>query len=505
MMLAHLAHLVQILSVAWALEVLPISGSKLWDVPSAPHPQVNTTVKLQWEPQCQFQLRHLQDGARITALVPPQLEGNWVSTGCEVRPGPEFLTRFYTFYSNRLFKALQFYYWDGGCREPAYSLTIKGKLRLRQASWITRGATETDHHVNKVGIVFHSQAAMQELTGRINLTCPGFPSRGGRWAPGRVYELYNSKSGRDCRAGLGFSMLELGLLRVEKQQHPQRRLVEELFLGDVHTDWAQRMNYRPTGYQRPLQSAMHHIHPCPACGIIYRSNEHQPPILPRQPDLPLELQGKWVSRECEVRPAVLFLTRYFIFQERSRSWEGYYHHYSDPACRQPTFTVHASGRYVRGPRSAAVPGGTDFVFKVTHAKVTALDRASVLMLNTSEEGTCGEAGSWTLGEEQDITGTQGCASLGITLPHNEYELFKTQLDHKQRPLLFIGERPTDGSSPDRPEKRPTSYQAPLVQCAGTVETAARHGQRSQPGRASVLTATPWATLLGVSLYLLAVL
>ncbi|XP_041112822.1 protein APCDD1-like [Polyodon spathula] len=498
-------HLVQILSVAWALEVLPISGSKLWDVPSAPHPLANTTLKLQWEPQCQFQLRHLQDGARITALIPPQLEGNWVSTGCEVRPGPEFLTRFYTFYSNRLFKALQFYYQDGGCREPTYSLTIKGKLRLRQASWITRGATETDHHVNKVGIVFHSQAAMQELAGRINLTCPGFLSRGGRWAPGRVHELYNSKSGRDCRAGLGFSMLELGLLRLEKQQHPQRRLVEELFLGDVHTDWAQRMNYRPTGYQRPLQNAMHHIHPCPVCGIVYRSNEHQPPILPRQPDLPLELQGKWVSRECEVRPAVLFLTRYFIFQERSRSWEGYYHHYSDPACRQPTFTVHASGHYVRGHRSAVVPDGTDFVFKVTHAKVTALDRATVLMLNASEKGTCGEAGSWTLGQEQDITGTQGCASLGITLPHNEYELFKTQLDHKQRPLLFIGERPTDGSSPDRPEKRPTSYQAPLVQCTGTVETAARHGQRSQQGRASVLKVTGWATLLGVSLYLLAVL
>lgn len=36
---------------------------------------------LRWEPRCRQQLRHLQDGARIAARLPPRLEGQWVSTG----------------------------------------------------------------------------------------------------------------------------------------------------------------------------------------------------------------------------------------------------------------------------------------------------------------------------------------------------------------------------------------------------------------------------------------
>ncbi|XP_006639797.2 protein APCDD1-like [Lepisosteus oculatus] len=463
------AHLAGALWVLWTWAALSVAGRKPWDVPTAPQaPRNTTTTKLLWEPQCLSQLRHLQDGARITALIPPRLEGNWVSTRCEVRPGPEFLTRFYTFYPSRLFKALQFYYEDAGCRTPAYSLVIRGRLRLRQASWITRGATEAEHHLLKVGIVLHSARARRQLAGRLGSSCPGTlpPAGGWPWAPGRVLELRSARAGRDCLEALGFSMLELGLLRVETRHHAHGRLVQELFLGDIHTEWAQRTHHRPTGYQQPLQNAMHHVHPCPVCGAVYRSSEHRPPVLPPRPPPPLALGGQWVSRECEVRPAVLFLTRFFTFYEDRRAWEGSYQHYSDPACRQPTFTVRAAGHYARGAPSGLVQGATEFVFKVTRASVTALDPATARALSSSPEGACGRAGGWGVGVEQDVTHTGGCALLGIRLPHKEYELFKTELDHRQRPLLFIGERPTDGSSPDRPSKRPTSYQAPLIQCAG---------------------------------------
>uniref|UniRef100_A0A8D0G1V7 APC down-regulated 1 like n=1 Tax=Sphenodon punctatus TaxID=8508 RepID=A0A8D0G1V7_SPHPU len=367
--------------------------------------------KLQWEPQCQYQLRHLQDGARISALLPPRLEGHWISTGCEVRPGPEFLTRSYIFYSNRLFKAYQFYYRDPSCHEPTYSLVIKGKVRLRQASWIAQGATEADYHLHKVGIVFHSQKVMQEMATRINQSsgegCSGFLPRGRSWSHGALYELLSAKAEQDCTAALGFAMHELSLVRVEKhyqplllQQQSGSRAVEELYLGDIHTEWSERLHYRPTGYQRPLQSALHHMHPCPACGVIYRADEHNPPILPGKPELPMQLRGRWVSARCEVRPAVLFLTRYFIFHGNNHTWEGYYHHYSDPLCKQPTFTIYASGHYSKGVPSLTVSGGTELVFKVTHARATLMDQITVAMLNSSEPGSCGESGSWTCDPSQ---------------------------------------------------------------------------------------------------------
>lgn len=184
---------------------------------------------------------------------------------CEVRPGPEFLTRSYTFYPNRLFRAYQFYYGDPSCQEPTHSLLIKGKVRLRRASWVTRGATEADYHLHKVGIVFHSRHALLDVIERLNQTwvgqdCVGRLPQATAWLPGALYELPSARAQGHCMAALGFSMHELSLVRVQRRLQPQPRavpqLVEELYLGDIHTDRAERQHYRPTGYQHPLQSAL---------------------------------------------------------------------------------------------------------------------------------------------------------------------------------------------------------------------------------------------------------
>ncbi|KAK2110233.1 hypothetical protein P7K49_009979 [Saguinus oedipus] len=148
------------------------------------------------------------------------------------------------------------------------------------------------------------------------------------------------------------------------------------------------------------------------------------------------------KKEKEGR-TVLFLTRLFAFHGRSRSWEGYYHHFSDPACRQPTFTMYAAGRYTRGTPSTRVRGGTELMFEVTRAHVTPMDQVITAMLNFSEPSSCGGPG-------RDVTATNGCLPLGIRLPHVEYELFKMEQDPLGRSLLFIGQRPTDGSTPTGP-------------------------------------------------------
>ncbi|KAM9296585.1 protein APCDD1-like [Gastrophryne carolinensis] len=473
-----------------------VYGEKLWDVPVPPEPFL-APGRLNQEPQCEYQLRHLQDGARISAALPPNIEGHWISTGCEVRPGPEFLTRSYTFYPNRLFKALQFYYTDPHCRQPSYSLVIKGKIRLRQASWITRGATEADYQLHKVGIVFYSQEAMSDIRSRMNRTCTGFVSTGRTWAPGRVYELLSAKADRDCTSAIGFTMNELSLVRLEKQYNGQHmgELVEKLFLGDIHTERSERGHYRPNGYQQPLQSALHHSHPCHVCGLIYNSDEHHPPVLPRPAQPVAHLGGQWVSGQCEVRPAVLFLTRHLTFHTDNRTWEGFYYHYGDPLCQQPTFTLRAAGRYSAGAPSRRVKGGIELTFTVAQVWVKPQSHTILRILNASRPGSCGEAGLWSSGEEQDITVTGGCAVLGIDLPHTEYELIKIERDHRGRHLLYTGERPTDGSSPSTPQKRPTSYQAPLLRCSEeATDPPPQHGFSTDT--AAFPRPPPWSLLAG---------
>ncbi|KAI4826602.1 hypothetical protein KUCAC02_030045 [Chaenocephalus aceratus] len=158
---------------------LGVSSGRFPQPPSLPPP---TSVRA-----CRtVSTRHLQDRVSITADIPPRLDGTWVSTRCEVRPGPEFITRSYNFHPSRHFTALQHY-----IQTPTPELP----------PGITRGGTEAEHHLSKVGIVVHSLAAKQRLSSRLPSSCVGLTLS--RVMPGSCTSCTNTRAGRGVSVGAG--------------------------------------------------------------------------------------------------------------------------------------------------------------------------------------------------------------------------------------------------------------------------------------------------------------
>ena len=92
---------------------------------------------------------------------------------CEVRPGPEFLLRSYSFHRNNTFRLLQFHYGEESCSLPLYTVAARGRYRLRGRSWLTPAATEAEYTLTRVTVTAQSAEVAEELAARVNATCPG--------------------------------------------------------------------------------------------------------------------------------------------------------------------------------------------------------------------------------------------------------------------------------------------------------------------------------------------
>ncbi|KAH3710934.1 hypothetical protein DPMN_070431 [Dreissena polymorpha] len=80
----------------------------------------------------------------------------------------------------------------------------------------------------------------------------------------------------------------------------------------------------------------------------------------------------------------------------------------------------------------------------------------LVFMNSYFGSKCGDAGSWKLGVTQDVTSTDGCVLLGITLSHVEHQLVKTEFANSKS-YLYTGQRPSDFVSMAISKNRPTSF------------------------------------------------
>lgn len=70
-----------------------------------------------------------------------------------------------------------------------------------------------------------------------------------------------------------------------------------------------------------------------------------------------------------------------------------------------------------------------------------------------------------VGVSRDVTPWQSCAPLGLLVAAVQYEVVRVEISPLGTPLLLLGQADID-VIPRGPRDRPSSFQPPLVRCAG---------------------------------------
>lgn len=92
---------------------------------------------------------------------------------CEIRSGPQYLLRSYTFREDGTYKLIQHHYWDSSCSLPKFTITSLGLLRLtRNLVYNPDAAIGFIRPVN-MSLIPQGSDAAQELKKIIAENCPG--------------------------------------------------------------------------------------------------------------------------------------------------------------------------------------------------------------------------------------------------------------------------------------------------------------------------------------------
>lgn len=286
-----------------------------------------------------------------------------------------------------------------------------------------------------------------------------------------------------CLGGLKSAFNELKLLKIQLRPlletigHKRpKQMKMELLLGDIHSNSRHRQFYSPTSFQVPLikqvknevVSINRHSYIIKSVNTIPTNvftTGNTPPHLIEKPHLPPYIWGEWTSTRCEVRPMGLYLTRRFSFYSDDSTWIGEHKFYSDPFCKIPKFIVTAAGHFTLNGPNKHLKGTTNIDFEIERASLTVLDQKMIYDMRLP--GLCGQD-EWEVNVPKELSSTNGCMQLGITLPSKQFDIVKMEMDYKGSCLLFMGQIETD-SLHVATNERPTAFQLPLIKC-GEVAT-----------------------------------
>lgn len=166
------------------------------------------------------------------------------------------------------------------------------------------------------------------------------------------------------------------------------------------------------------------------------------------------LPGTWGTNACEPLSGGPRARRQMRFTARefSRTWTRF----ADGACSTPTVRVRTEGTWRATGPSPSVPGAIELELKPVTVFLTPLTTTAADMLNATPYA-CG-TGAWSVGAEQEVLATSGCAVVQIS-PYRGLTEFDIAL--VQGTKLFVGAPPIDGGQPNLPQRRPTTLSGPL--------------------------------------------
>ncbi|XP_015112579.1 uncharacterized protein LOC107038171 [Diachasma alloeum] len=329
--------------------------------------------------QCDNAIRETiqEDRATIVDDTPDRLHSTWLSQECEVRAGPEYVIRKYTFFENGTYLLIRHHYAEESCSVATHTVVARGVIRILSSSGLAPGAAEASYQLERVHIVPLTRQVAHKFAHRVNVTCTPQP----RWRPYVPQIIYEQPPKRmskfnwegptfnsfqrpipsrkhgvlNCLEALGIDFNELRLVRVQKKPSTSTAFglgsngepKVELFLGSLPPNIYLRKSHRSTSLQPTALLRADTIKGCLVCSAISRGTENSPPLLHEVAALPALLGGSWISSNCESCEGGLWIKRQLTVFSGDLLWTGRWEYYTDPKCTKFIYAVTAAGSYVQ--------------------------------------------------------------------------------------------------------------------------------------------------------------